>query len=136
MCVPSQAETLGSDTSGSEPEQKEFDSELADFVVDDDEAIPEFSSSLPYIDSFDGSTMKPKASKLTKVNKSSAPPLTEMFYVSQQVLSSDDEEELPDPSTLVSKRLPVDVIEDEDDDAPIVRQRKRVRRVVDDDSDD
>ncbi|KAF2808565.1 uncharacterized protein BDZ99DRAFT_464429 [Mytilinidion resinicola] len=138
MRIPSQAETLGSDTSGSEPEQEEFDSELADFVADDDEVIGEFSSSLPNIDSANGSLTIPKVTKgISKVQTK-----TPMFYISQEVVSGDEDEELPDPSTLVSKRKP-EVIEDDDDgdddddnDVPVVRQRKRIRRIVDDDSDE
>ncbi|KAF2498441.1 P-loop containing nucleoside triphosphate hydrolase protein [Lophium mytilinum] len=134
MRIPSQAETLGSDTSGSEPEQEEFDSELAAFVADDDEVLGEFSSSLPNIDSVNGSFRIPTVTKgIAKVQTR-----TPMFYTSQQVASSDEDEELPDLSTLVGKRKP-EVIEDDDDDdndVPVVRQRKRVRRIVDDDSDE
>lgn len=61
----------------------------------------------------------------------------------QRLWSSDEEdEELPDVSTLVGKRVEVhDILDDdeeeeEEEEEPVVRPRKRVRRVVEEDEDE
>ncbi|OCK81240.1 P-loop containing nucleoside triphosphate hydrolase protein [Lepidopterella palustris CBS 459.81] len=128
MRIHSQAITLGSDTEGTEPEgNEELDSELADFIADDDEAIEMVSSSLPAIDSSvsggmvgdgDGGAVR-----------------TKKFYVEREAVSSEEDDELPDASTLVGKRKPatLEVIDTDEDEEPVTRQRKRARRVADED---
>ncbi|KAF2146749.1 uncharacterized protein K452DRAFT_314977 [Aplosporella prunicola CBS 121167] len=119
MRIRSQGITLGtSDTEGEdEMEDYRLDSELADFIVDDEEQTRAPSSSLP---SIQYSSRKP--SRLSKVQRVES--------------DSDDDDELPDISSLVQrKKSPVGretVVVDSDEAETTRRQQKRRRMVVSD----
>lgn len=150
MRVLSQAITLGSDTEGTEPDkdEEELDSELADFIADDEEALAMVSSSLPGLEALDGS-LGAGAGVGTETGRGrgggggGGGVREKAFYVPQRLWSSDEEdEELPDVSTLVGKRIEVHEIldddeeEEEEEEEPVVRPRKRVRKVVEEDEDE
>jgi len=150
MRVLSQAITLGSDTEGTEPDkdEEELDSELADFIADDEEALAVVSSSLPGLETLDGSlgagvgvgTGTGRGRGDGGGGGGGGAVREKAFYVPQRLWSSDEEdEELPDVSTLVGKRVEVHEILDDDEEEeeePVVRPRKRVRRVVEEDEDE
>ncbi|OCK87564.1 P-loop containing nucleoside triphosphate hydrolase protein [Cenococcum geophilum 1.58] len=151
MRVLSQAITLGSDTEGTEPDkdEEELDSELVDFIADDEEALAVVSSSLPGLETLDGSLragvgvgvgIGTGRGRGDGGGGGGGAVREKAFYVPQRLWSSDEEdEELPDVSTLVGKRVEVHEILDDDEEEgeeeeePAVRPRKRVRRVVEED---
>lgn len=149
MRVLSQAITLGSDTEGTEPDkdEEELDSELADFIADDEEALAVVSSSLPGLETLDGSSgagvgVGTGTGRGRGDGGGGGGVREKAFYVPQRLWSSDEDEELPDVSTLVGKRVEVHEILDDDEEEeevekePVVRPRKRVRRVVEEDEDE
>lgn len=132
MRVRSQAIDLGTqDTEGEdEVDDEELDSELADFIADDAEAVEMFSSSLPSI----------RAARHTKLFTSSQ---------RDQENSDDDDDELPDISQLVRKQkrgatggcqsnaMVADSENEEDEEIePVARHGAKRRRVVDDSDSD
>ena len=114
--LPSQAISLGSDTSGTDiPDDEELDSELADFVVDDAEP-------LDLVSSFGDPLSTARETLLES---------------SQQLMSTqDDDDDLPEVSTLVAsaapKRRPPAVQGNKE--AAVTEIQKRRRRVIDDSS--
>jgi ATP-dependent DNA helicase MPH1 len=127
MQVRSQAVTLGShDTSGSEAEDGYMDTDLEDFVVDDDQPLSQVDSSLPSPSAMMKTQMRPTQRSQLSIIESS--------------------QDLPDLSTLIGTSKPVnrnqksvttiaEESEEEKENRPRVVASKR-RRVVSDDEDD
>jgi ATP-dependent DNA helicase MPH1 len=128
MGMRSQAITLGSaDTSGSEVEDGYVDSDLEDFVVDDDKPLSQVDSSLP----------SPSKFTKTQVRKTQPSPLSTI----------DSSQELPDIDTLLGtftaanrsrkqvSPIAEEVSSGEKENRPRAATKKR-RRVVSDDDDE
>jgi ATP-dependent DNA helicase MPH1 len=143
--IASQADTIGSDDTMGEDEPQDtqaylLDSELASFIVEEgEEEVP--ASSLPSLNLFGvgaGTQAVVKAGRPKKI------PRREKIFTSDPtdddaVVSSDSEDNIPlgKPSAGASKQQAVvlgSASEDEEDE-PIL-PRKRMRRVIEEDSDD
>lgn len=144
--IASQADTIGSDDTVGEDEVQDtqaylLDSELASFIVEDDEDVDVPASSLPSLDLF-GVGMGTQA--VVRAAHPKRPPRREKLFTSDPtdddaVVSSDSDDDMPlaQPGAGARKKLAfaVDSASDEYEDAPII-PRKRTRRVIDDDEDD
>jgi ERCC4-related helicase len=145
--VASQADTIGSDdTMGSDELQDtqayKLDSELASFIVEDEDDVDIPASSLP---SLDLSGLGRGTQAVVKAAQSRRAPRAEKLFTSDPtdddaVVSSDSDDDVPlgKPNLGASKKLAfiVDSASDDDEeDAPVV-PRQRARRVIEDDEDD
>jgi ERCC4-related helicase len=144
--VASQADTIGSDdTMGSDELQDtqayKLDSELASFIVEDEDDVDIPASSLP---SLDLSGLGRGTQAVVRAAQPKRAPRAEKIFTSDPtdddaVVSSDsDDAPLGKPNLGASKRLAfvVDSASDGDEeDAPVV-PRQRARRVIEDDEDD
>jgi ATP-dependent DNA helicase MPH1 len=143
--IASQADSIGSDDTMGEDEPQDtqaylLDSELASFIVEEgEEEVP--ASSLPSIDLFG---VGAGTQAVVKAGRPKRTPRREKIFTSDPtdddaVVSSDSDEDVPlvKPGTGASKKqaLVVDSASEEEEDEPIA-PRKRVRRVIDEDSDD
>ncbi|KAH7399586.1 hypothetical protein BKA66DRAFT_406961 [Pyrenochaeta sp. MPI-SDFR-AT-0127] len=145
--VASQADTIGSDDTVGDEEVQDtqaylMDSELASFIVEDDEDVDVPASSLPSLN-LSGVGMGTQA--VVRAARPKRPPRREKIFTSDPtdddaLVSSDSDDNAPlaHLGTGASKKLPfvLDSASDEsEEDAPVV-PRKRSRRVIDDDEDD
>jgi ATP-dependent DNA helicase MPH1 len=143
--IASQADSIGSDDTMGEDEPQDtqaylLDSELASFIVEEgEEEVP--ASSLPSIDLFG---VGAGTQAVVKAGRPKRTPRREKLFTSDPtdddaVVSSDSDEDVPfvKPGVGASKKqaLVVDSTSEEEEDEPIA-PRKRVRRVIDEDSDD
>ncbi|KAH7123956.1 hypothetical protein B0J11DRAFT_530317 [Dendryphion nanum] len=155
MRLASQAIDLGSvDTDGEdEPQDTQayrLDSDLVDFIAEDDEDVEVPDSSLPSLD------LKGLGRGTQAVVRSAQPkkrqPMQKLFTsdvtIDDAAVSSDSDDEVPLVRSKVSRKAQkrtvayisdsgseVDSLDD-DDDEPVIQPRNRARRVVQDDSDD
>lgn len=145
--LASQADTIGSDDTIGEDEVQDtqaykLDSELASFIVEDEEDVDVQTSSLPSLDLFG---VGKGTQAVVHAAQPKRPPKAGKIFTSDPtdddaVVSSDSDEDAPlfKHGAGASKNLAF-VVESasasDDDDAPIV-PRQRARRVIDDDEDD
>lgn len=144
--IASQADTIGSDDTLGEIELEDtqaylLDSELASFIVEDEEEIEIPASSLP---SLDLSGVGHGTQAVVKAGRPKRPPRREKIFTSDPtdddaVVSSDSEDDVPlvKPSVGASKRqaFVVDSASEPEEEEPVAPKR-RVRRVIHDDDDD
>jgi ERCC4-related helicase len=145
--IASQADTIGSDDTLGEYELQDtqaykLDSELASFIVEDEEEVDIPASSLP---SLDLSGLGRGTQAVVKAAQPRRAPRAEKIFTSDPtdddaVVSSDSDEDTPliRPNLGASKKLAyvVDSASDEEEeDMPII-PRQRARRVIEDDEDD
>jgi ERCC4-related helicase len=144
--VASQADTIGSDDTIGDDEIQDMqayklDSELASFIVEDEEEAEVPPSSLPSLNLY-GVGLGTQA--VVKAARPKKAPRAEKIFSSDStdddaVVSSDSDDDTPlvRTSAKASKTLTfvVDSASAEDDEQPVV-QRKRARRVIEDDEDD
>ncbi|KAJ4372494.1 3'-5' DNA helicase [Neocucurbitaria cava] len=144
--IASQADTIGSDDTVGEDEIQDtqaykMDSELASFIVEDEDEVDVPASSLPSIDLFG---VGKGTQAVVKAARPKRPPKREKIFTSDPtdddaIVSSDSDDDVPlaKSTTGADKRLPfvLDSDEDTDEDEPVV-PRRRARRVIDDDDDD
>jgi len=143
--LPSQADTIGSDDTlgADEPEDPlawQNDSELASFIIEgeEEEVVP--TSSLPSIDIFGvGAGTQAVVKAATKPKRT---PRREKLFTSDitdddAVVSSDSDDDAPLVKKGASRKdaVVLDSDSEVEEDAPVV-QRKRGRRIIDDDSDE
>ncbi|KAF1840459.1 P-loop containing nucleoside triphosphate hydrolase protein [Cucurbitaria berberidis CBS 394.84] len=136
--IASQADTIGSDDTMGEDEVQDtqaykLDSELASFIVEDEEVdIP--PSSLP---SLDLSGVGRGTQAVVKAGRPKRPPKREKIFTSDPtdddaIVSSDSEEDAP----LAEKKAPFVIDSASENEEELIVPRKRARRVIDDDEDE
>lgn len=144
--IASQADTIGSDDTIGEDEIQDtqaykMDSELASFIVEDDDEIDVPASSLP---SLDLSGIGRGTQAVMKAGRPQKRPRAEKLFTSDPtdddaVVSSDSDDDAPlakhGTGTNKNAAYVIDSASDEEDDEPVVRT-KRTRRVIEDDEDD
>jgi hypothetical protein len=143
--MASQADTIGSDDTMGEDELQDpqaylLDSELASFIVEDeDEVVP--TSSLPDLDL---SGLGRGTQAVVKAARPKRAPRAEKLFTSDPtdddaVVSSDSDNDVPPgrPALGASKKqaMVLDSDTEEDEHSPVVI-RQRARRVIEDDEDD
>jgi ATP-dependent DNA helicase MPH1 len=144
MRLASQAIELGPDDTEGEDEINDtqayrLDSDLRDFIAEDDEDVNAPDSSLPNLDFGD---LGKGTQAVVKGARSKRPRRIEKLFTSDPtdddaIMTSDSDNEVPLRTEKASTKAfhVVDSAEDEDDEV-IVQPRKRARRVIDDDEDD
>jgi ERCC4-related helicase len=144
--IASQADTIGSDDTFGDDEIQDtqaykMDSELASFIVEDEDEVDVPASSLP---SLDLAGLGRGTQAVVKAAQPRRAPRAEKIFTSDPtdddaVVSSDSDDGVPlvRPGAGASKSLAyvVDSASEDEDEAPVV-QRQRARRVIDDDEDD
>ncbi|KAF2831240.1 P-loop containing nucleoside triphosphate hydrolase protein [Ophiobolus disseminans] len=144
--IASQADTLGSDDTIGDDELQDtqaykLDSELASFIVEDDDEVEIPASSLP---SFDLFGVGAGTQAVVKAARPKRAPKADKLFTSDitdddAVVSSDSDDDalLIRPGAGASKKLAlvVESASEDEEDAPIV-PRQRTRRVIEDDEDD
>lgn len=146
--IASQADTIGSDDTIGDDEMQDtqaykMDSELASFIVEDEDEVDVPASSLP---SLDLAGLGRGTQAVVKAAQPRRTPRAEKIFTSDPtdddaVVSSDSDDDVPlvRPGAGASKGLALVIDsedEDEDEDDEPVVHRQRVRRVIDDDEDD
>jgi ERCC4-related helicase len=144
--IASQADTIGSDDTVGDDEIQDtqaykMDSELASFIVEDEEEDEAAPSSLP---SLDLCGLGRGTQAVVKAARPKRAPRAEKIFTSDPtdddaVVSSDSDDDVPlGRPGLSANKMPaviVDSASEDSEDAPII-PRQRARRVIDDDDDD
>lgn len=143
--IASQADTIGSDDTIGDDEMQDtqaykMDSELASFIVEDNEEADVLPSSLP---SLDMSGIGRGTQAVVKAARPRRAPRAEKIFTSDPtdddaIVSSDSDDDVPlaKPGSIAGNKLAFVVdSSSEEDEAPVV-PRQRTRRVIEDDEDD
>ncbi|CAO2656998.1 Nn.00g058010.m01.CDS01 [Neocucurbitaria sp. VM-36] len=142
--IASQADTIGSDDTMGEDEVQDtqaykLDSELASFIVEDEDDIDVPASSLPSLDLFG---VGKGTQAVVKAARPKRPPKRDKIFTSDPtdddaIVSSDSDDDAPlaKPTIGANKKAPFIVDSASEEDEPIM-PRKRARRVIDDEDDD
>ncbi|KAL6711955.1 3'-5' DNA helicase [Coniothyrium glycines] len=143
--VASQADTIGSDDTIGDEELQDtqaylMDSELASFIVEDEEDVEVPTSSLPSVGL---SGLGRGTQAVVEAARPRRPPKREKIFTSDPtdddaVVSSDSDDEgsiVKGAGANKRSALVVDSATEEEEDEPVL-PRQRVRRVIDDDDDD